>query len=119
MGTFLLVNINYILSFAFIDAIVHYNVPDVGIRPSGPASSPGYQWVPFYAYHPLLTPPWATGAETKGGCILEGARNHAGGQVACFGGPCLCLSKTCETLSWGPQDLEAVCLAIWVELAGK
>ena len=29
MGTFLLVNINYILSFAFIDAIVHYNVPDV------------------------------------------------------------------------------------------
>ena len=29
MGTFLLVNINYILSFAFIDAVVHYNVPDV------------------------------------------------------------------------------------------
>ena len=29
MGTFLLLNINYILSFAFIDAIVHCNVPDV------------------------------------------------------------------------------------------
>ena len=29
MGTFLLVNINYILSFAYIDAIVHCNVPDV------------------------------------------------------------------------------------------
>ena len=29
MGTFLLLNINYILSFAFIDAIVHCNVLDV------------------------------------------------------------------------------------------
>ena len=29
MGTFLPVNINYILSFTFIDAIVHYNVPDI------------------------------------------------------------------------------------------
>ena len=29
MGTFLLVNINYILSFAFIDAIVYCNVPDI------------------------------------------------------------------------------------------
>ena len=29
MGTFLLLNINYIPSFAFIDAIVHCNVPNV------------------------------------------------------------------------------------------
>ena len=29
MGTFLFVNINYILSFAYIDAVVHCNVPDV------------------------------------------------------------------------------------------
>ena len=29
MGIFLLVNINYILSFAYIDAIVHCNVPNV------------------------------------------------------------------------------------------
>ena len=36
--------------------------------------------------------------------------------MACSGGPYLCLSKTCETLSWGPQELEAVWLAIWVEL---
>ena len=29
MGTFLLVNINYIPSFAYIDAGVHCNVPDI------------------------------------------------------------------------------------------
>ena len=26
--------------------------------------------------------------------------------MAYSSGPCPCLSKTCETLSWGPQDLE-------------
>ena len=34
-------------------------------------------------------------------------------------GPYLCLSKTCELLSWGPQDLDTVWLVIWVELVGK
>ena len=50
---------------------------------------------------------------------MESAKNRTGGQVAYSGGPCLYLSKTCEMLSWGPQDLETVWLAIWVELVGK
>ena len=51
MGTFLLVNINYILSFAYIDAVVHCNVPDVWeFGPLGLCLSPGRQWTPNCAY---------------------------------------------------------------------
>ena len=50
-GTFLLVNINYILSFANIDAVVHCNVPDVWkFGPLGLYASLGRQWAPYCAY---------------------------------------------------------------------
>ena len=45
--TFLVVNITYILSFAFIDVVVHYNVPDVlEFGHLGLCLSPGRQWAP-------------------------------------------------------------------------
>ena len=49
-GTFLFVNINYILTFAFIDAVVHCNVLDVlEFGPLRLCLSPGRQWAPNYA----------------------------------------------------------------------
>ena len=44
MGTFLLVNIDYILSSTYIDVVVHCNVPDVWeFGPLGMCLSPGRQ----------------------------------------------------------------------------
>ena len=58
MGTFLLENINYILSFAFIDAIVYCNVPDIReFGPLGLCLSPGRQWAPKLRISITLTFP--------------------------------------------------------------
>ena len=44
-------NINYILSFAYIDAVVHCNAPDVlEFGPLGLFLPPGRQWAPYCAY---------------------------------------------------------------------
>ena len=45
MGTFFIVNINYIFSLAYIDVIVPSNVPDVWeFGPFGSVFVPGRQW---------------------------------------------------------------------------
>ena len=57
MGTFLLVNINYILSFVYIDAVVHCNVPDVWeFGPLGLCVSLKAPMDPNYAYHLVSEP---------------------------------------------------------------
>ena len=57
MGAFLLVNINYILSSAYIDVVVHCNVLYVWeFGPLGLYSSPGCQWAPPYTYQMVSEP---------------------------------------------------------------
>ena len=55
MGTILIVNIMYILSLAYIDVIVPYNVLDVlEFGPMGLSSSPRRQWAPNCVYQMVL-----------------------------------------------------------------
>ena len=68
---------------------------------------------------PLLTPPWETGAMTKGECTWEGTRSHATGLVAYLGGPLLYHIGMQNLIAWGSQGFGSDVRGGLVELAGK
>ena len=63
METFFIVNIKYILSLAYIDVIVPYNVSDVWeFDPLGLYSALERQWVPKHMYY-LVSGPQSFGSQ--------------------------------------------------------